>query len=252
MLPLPYFLSHPLLLGETKMPPHLKDVRIIRVPQPYKPLPTGRQPLRPTRMQLLLLLLIRLGGGCRAGRLGRVLLLVAVDLVGLLPILALGVPLAGLQHEDADQDEGEDGVARGQDLQAVLAAEDDLAAARGVALGQEALELVRVPVVGADHAQALDDVGDVDADADEVHEQGGAVEEHVGLGGAEELREEAEEPQPHHDVEHAADQRRRPVQELEVRLQLVQVRGLDGVARPQQRVVVREHGEEDAEEEERR
>ena len=168
------------------------------------------------------------------------------DVLGLL--LPLGIPLAGLQDQDADQDKRQDGVARAQHLEGVLPPQNHLA--RQGSVVRDAPELgVRVPGAGRDGAHALDDVGDVDAHADDVQDQGGAVEEHVGLAGAEELDEEAEEADRDDDVEEAPDQGGRLVDEAEVRLELVVVRGRDGVRGPEEGEVVGEGGEEDAEEE---
>lgn len=120
----------------------------------------------------------RLAGRRGSGNLG---LLLLFKLDRLIVVLALGVPLAGLQDEDADQDEGQDGIAGGQDAQAILAADDDVA--EGGDVGHGALALGHGLVVDAvgDDAQALDDVGDVDDDADEVEHERGAVEQEVGF-----------------------------------------------------------------------
>ena len=180
-------------------------------------------------LSLSLLLLLRLRARCL------LLLLLLLDGVGLvktlalLAVLALGVPLAGLEDEDADEDEGEDGVAGGHDLEGVLATEDDLAGEGPVdGLGEAFL----VPDAGADGAQAFNNIGNVDADADEVENQGGAVEEHVRLGGLEELDEEAEEAGADGDVQDARDQGRRLVHELEVHLELVEEGRGDGLRGP--------------------
>lgn len=106
-----------------------------------------------------------------------------------------------------------------------------------------------MPEARADGAQTLDNVGDVDGDADEVQDQRGAVEEEVGLAGAEELDEEAEEPHAHDDVEEAPDERGRLVDELEMRLKHVVVIGGDRLLGPQEGEVVRKRREEDAQEE---
>ncbi len=209
---------------------------------------------------MLLLIGPLLGGGggtaARAVAVGTLLLggggSVALFALVLLVVLVLGVPLAGLEDEDADEDEGEDGVAGGHDLEAVLAAEDHGAVGSGGGgggRGQVAGEVGGVPDAGADEAQALDDVGDVDADADDVEHERRAVEQHVALGGLEQLDEEAAEAGADHDAQHARDEGRRLVHELEVRLQLVEVRGRDGVRGPEEREVIGELGEEDAEEE---
>lgn len=106
-----------------------------------------------------------------------------------------------------------------------------------------------MPEAGADGAQALDNVGDVDCHTDDVKDQRGAVEEEVCLAGAEELDEEAEEAHAHDDVEEAADERGRLVNELEVRLELIVVVEGDGLFGPEEGEIVREGREEDAQEE---
>lgn len=110
------------------------------------------------------------------------------------------------------------------------------------------------PLLGAvdahgDDAQALDDVDDVDGDADHVEHQRGAVEEHVGLGGLVQLEDEADEAGADGDVQDAAYERRGGVQELEVGLQDVEVGGRVLGQVPEDVVVVGEEGEEDAKEE---
>lgn len=164
--------------------------------------------------------------------------------LGRLP--ALRIPLARLQHQHTDEDEGQNRVTRGQHPQTVLAADDLLALDEGA---DRLAGLDVGPVAGGDEAQALDDVGEVDDDADDVEDERGAVKEQVRLAGLEELGEEAEEADRDGDVQDARDDGRRGVQELEVRLQLQEVGGLDGRGRPEQGVVVGEGGEEHAEEE---
>lgn len=164
----------------------------------------------------------------------------------LIPVLLLGIPLPRLQHQNSNQDKSENGVARSHDLEAVVPAEDHILAVLG---GSRLPALLGVPHAGADHAQAVNGVGDVHAGADGVQQQRGAVEEEVGLAGAEELEEEAEEAKGDHDAEHASDEGRRLVHKVEVGLQLVEIAGVGHLLGPEQRIVVRERGEEDAEEE---
>ena len=66
---------------------------------------------------------------------------------------------------------------------------------------------------GGDDAQALDDVCDVDNDADGVQDETGAVEEEVRLGRLVQLDEEAQVADGDGDVQDARDQRRRRVHE---------------------------------------
>jgi hypothetical protein len=188
---------------------------------------------------LLLLLLGRLG-------LGLSLLLSLLDLLGL---SALRVPLSGLEDEHADEHERKDGVARGQDLEAVLAPEDNLTLEAPLA---RVLPLLLLPDAVGDGAQAAERVGSVDGEGDEVEDEGGAVEEEVGLAGAPHLDKDADEDGEEHDVQDTADERGRFVDELEVRLVLVQVGRSGGVLGPEEREVVGKHGEEDTEEEEGR
>lgn len=203
-------------------------------------------------MLLLAGSLLRRGRG-RARAASGVLLLLRIvhDALVLLGVLALGVPLTRLQDEDAEQDEGKDGLASGHDLQAVLASEHQ-ASVGGLGVlgrgGQVAGEVRGVPDAGAHEAQALDDVGDVDADADDVEHERRAVEQHVALGRLKQLGEEAQKAGDDHDAQHARDQGRRLVYELQVRLELVEIGRRDGIGGPEEREVIREFGEEDAEE----
>ncbi len=86
-----------------------------------------------------------------------------------------------------------------------------------------------IPDAGAHSAHALDNIGDVDACADDVENQGCAVKEDVRLGRAEELGEKAEEAEEDDDVEQARDERGGLVDEAEVGLELVEVFGGDWV-----------------------
>lgn len=81
-----------------------------------------------------------------------------------------------------------------------------------------AVEAIVGPDLGADASQSLDNVGNIDTEADEVENERGAVKEKVGLAGSEELDEEAEEADRDDDVEDAADERRRLVNKLQMRL----------------------------------
>lgn len=111
------------------------------------------------------------------------------------------------------------------------------------------LPLISAPDIGADGSEALDNVGDVDTDADEVQDQRGAIEEEVGLGGAEELDEEATEADSDDDVEETVDQRRGLVHELEMGFEVIEEVFRNGVAGPEEGEVVGERREEDAQEE---
>lgn len=175
-------------------------------------------------------------------------LLLLLLLVGhfLVPVTLLGIPLPSLENQYANQHESKNSVARRQHLEAVLAAEDDLAGVYALALDSHSLI---IPETAADGTQTLDNVGNVHGDPDEIENQRRAVEEEVGLARAEELDEEAKEADRDNDVEQAPDQRRRLVYKAQVRLQLVIVARLDELLGPQEGEVVRERGEEDAEEE---
>ena len=98
-----------------------------------------------------------------------------------------------------------------------------------------------------DDPQALDNVGKVDDDTAHVQHQAGAVEEHVGLRRLVELDEEAQQARPDDGVEDAGDDEGRRVQELEVGFEPHVGFGRTGGRVPQDRVVVGEEGEEDAE-----
>lgn len=170
--------------------------------------------LSPSRAPLLLLL-----SGGLAGR----ALLLRSSLLGvsggsggsIIHLLLLGIPLTSLENENSDQDESENGVASRENLQAVLATKDELAI---LALVRLAVEAIVGPDLGTDASQSLDNVGNVDTEADEVENERGAVKEEVGLAGSEELDEEAEEADRDDDVEDAADKRRRLVDKLQMRL----------------------------------
>lgn len=101
-----------------------------------------------------------------------------------------------------------------------------------------ALEFVIRPDIGANGAETLDDVGNIDAKADDVEDEGGAIEQEVGLAGAEELDEEADEANGDDDVEYAADEGRRLVEKLEMGLEVVQEVIGDGSLRPEEREIV--------------
>jgi hypothetical protein len=212
-------------------------------------LPLALLPPHPRRSIRLLLLLALLPA----------LLLVRLPKLALLLLVgALRVPLPGLQHQHADQHEGQDGVAGREHLEIVLAAED---AGAGVAVvGAEVDLVVAVEVADdlveplavladGDDAQALDDVGDVDDDAGHVEDERAAVEQHVGLGRLVQLHDQAEQAEEDHDVQDARDEGRRGVQEAQVRLQRYPVRVGRGEGGPEDGVIVGEEGEEDPEEE---
>ena len=112
-----------------------------------------------------------------------------------------------------------------------------------------ALPLIIGPDIGADSSETLDDVGNVDTDTDEVEDQRSTIEEEVGLAGTEELDEEAEETNGDDNVEHAADQRRGLMYDLEMDFKLVEEGLRNWVAGPEQGKVVGEGSEEDAQEE---
>ena len=164
--------------------------------------------------------------------------LLLLELLHLVLLFTLRIPLPRLQDQDAHQHKRQDRIARRQDPQAVFPPNSDI----GIAL--------LLPVNAKRHnSQPLDDVGDVHDDAHDVQNQRRAVEEEVRLGRLEELDEEAEEADGDGDVQDARDERRRGVDELQVRFQLVIVRGGGFVRRPQEGVVVGEGGKEHAEEE---
>lgn len=97
--------------------------------------------------------------------------------------------------------------------------------------------------------QIFDDVGNVDGDVDEVEDEGCFVEEEVGFVGMEEFDEEVDKVNGDYDIEEVVDQRWGLVYEFKVCFELVIVFGGDGVFGLQQRVIVRERGEENIEEE---
>ena len=162
------------------------------------------------------------------------------QILQLLILLAFGVPLTGLQAQDADQDQGQDGITGGDDSQRVLSGDDRFALD----------DIVRHRIgAGADHAQTLDDVGDVDGDGAHVEKQAGAVEQRVGLGRPVQLDEEAQQAHGDDDVEDARHDRRGPVQLPQVRLHVVVPLRAGRSRCPEDRVVVGELGEENAQEE---
>lgn len=197
-----------------------------------------RIPSRPYPCLLLLL-------GSLASR-GSILLLLLSLFCSVIPLALLSIPLTGLQDQDTNQDQGKNGVASSQHAQRVLAAEQELAV---VLCRMCEAVLVLLPQTGANGAQASDNVGDIDGNTNDVEDERGAVKEEVGLAGAEELDEETEEANADHNVEQAANQRRCGVHKLEMCLELVVELGSHGILAPEQRVVVGERGEEDAEEE---
>ena len=188
-------------------------------------------------MLLLLLLLL----------LATSLLFLLVSLGKVVLLLRLGVPLASLQDKDSNQDHGQNGVASAEHLHGILPAENDLASDGAVVL--DAREVFHVPDASGDGAHSLDDVARVDADANDVQDERRAVEQHVGLGRAEELHEKAEKAHEDDDVEDARDGGRRGVQELYVRLEKVVVRSLRRLRGPEQREVIGKLGKENAQEE---
>ena len=111
------------------------------------------------------------------------------------------------------------------------------------------IEIRLMPDPRADGAHALDDIRDIHTHSDDIEHQRGAIKQDVGLGRAEELDEEAEESDKGHYVEETGDEGGRLVDEAEVGLELVEVGVWDGVGGPEEREVVREGREEDAEEE---
>ena len=102
-----------------------------------------------------------------------------------------------------------------------------------------------------DHSEPWDDVGDVDDDGDHVEDEATAVEEDVGFGGFVQFDDETEEADGHHHVQHAGDEGGGVVEEFEVGFEDLVVRGEEfgGRVGPQERVVVGQEGEEDAQEE---
>lgn len=169
-----------------------------------------------------------------------------IALLRLRGIPLLGVPLASLQDKDTNQDEGKNGVAGSHNAQAVLPSQDVLA----LNLCSARLpELLGVPQVGADGAEALDNVGRVDSKGNDVEEKRSAVKQKVGLAWAEELDQHAGKSDKDHDVEHAADEGRRRVQEAQVCLEGLEKGFVRGHFAPKQRKVVGEAGKEHTEEE---
>lgn len=161
-------------------------------------------------------------------------------------VLLLGIPLTGLEHQDTDEDKGEDGVAGREDLEAVLATENHLTSKTALA---SRLPLGAVPDTITDGAETLDGVGDVDSDGDEVQDDGGSVEEEVGLARAVHLDEETEEGDTNGDVQNAVDDGRRVEHELEMYLQLVKVLGCDVHLAPEEGEVIGKLREENTQEE---
>ena len=176
--------------------------------------------------------------GSPLGRLVRPLLL---QREFLLPLFPLRVPLSRLQHEHADQDERENRVTGRQDFQTVLSIQ------RRAFLTLSGYD-VAVEQAVRDDPHALNDVGDVDNDGDRVQSQTGAVEQHVRVGGAVQLDEEAEEARSDYDVEHAGDQGWGVIQEGEVRFEPGECFRGGELGGPQEGVIIREEREEDAEE----
>lgn len=142
-------------------------------------------------------LLFLLLGGLGLLLLLLLLLLCLLDQVILIQLLALRIPLARLQDQDTNQDKDKDSVAGGHDLEAVLATQDDLP-------GEGPIEFLQVlagaPDIAGHGTQALDDIGNIDTEPDDVEDERGAVEEHVGLGGPKQLDEKAQEADGHDDV----------------------------------------------------
>lgn len=169
----------------------------------------------------------------------------------LLSLLPLSVPLPSLQHQDSHQDQGENSVTRSQHPQAIISTERDLLPGLDArdADGQFALDELAVIGAAADDAQTLDDVGQVDNNAAHVEHEAGAVEQRVRLRRPVQLDEEAQEPDADDDVQDARNDGRRCVQEREVRFEHGEVRGRRWRCGPEERVVVGEEREEDAEEE---
>lgn len=161
-------------------------------------------------------------------------------------LLALSIPLARLEDQHTHEDQDENGVTCGHDLQTILPAQHDLTRQRPLV---PFLESSIGPDIAGNGPQALDNIGDIDADPDDEQHERGAVKEHVALGRLEQLDEEAQEADGHDDVQQAGDQRRRLVQELEVDLELVKEGGRDRVGGPEEGVVVGELGKDDAQEE---
>lgn len=111
------------------------------------------------------------------------------------------------------------------------------------------LHALTFPVTTRDHAQALDDVGDIDADANDVEHERCTVEEDVCFRGLEELDKEAQEADGGDDVQQAGDERRRLVKKAQVGFQLVVVGIGYRIGSPEEREVVGKGGEENAEKE---
>lgn len=175
-----------------------------------------------------------------------------LNLRNLLLLGALRIPLPRLQHQHADQHQRQNRIARRIHPQRILPA--DIVLALGQIhfhiLALHAREL-QVPVDARGHdAEPLDDVGQVHGYACHVEHERCAVEEHVGLGGFEELDQEAEEAGADDEVQDARDDGWRGVEELDVGLEQVKVRlAARRGRRPEDVVVVREVCKEDAEEE---
>ncbi|KAI6761082.1 hypothetical protein HG531_001635 [Fusarium graminearum] len=185
------------------------------------------------------------------GSLGRGTLLLFSSLLGLhstniVGLLLLSVPLASLENKNADKNKSENSVAGGKNLQAVLATKNKLAALTLVGL---AVEAIVGPDLGADASKSLDNVGNVDTEADKVEDERCAVKEEVGLARAEELDEETDETDGDDNVENAADECGRLMHKLQMCLEMVEeVVGHGGLG-PEERKVVRERREQDTQEE---
>ena len=177
------------------------------------------------------------------------LLLPRLQTLHLLSLFPLSVPLPGLQHQHSHQHERQDRVAGRHHLQTVVPPQKLLRPGLHPFDTDGQLPLHQFAIVdpAGDDPHALDDVGEVDDDAAHVEHQAGAVEEHVGLGGPVELDEEAEQAGADGGVQDARDDGRRRVQEAQVPLQHDVGLGRARGRVPQDRVVVGEEGEEDAE-----
>lgn len=163
------------------------------------------------------------------------LLLLLLEPLGLIGILPLGIPLAGLQNEDTDQNQRQYRVTGSKHSHAVLPTNDSLRYALWRQIGTQ-----------SDDPEALDDVCKVDNHAHGVERQGSAIKQEVGLGWLEQLGEEAEEADGNGDVQDSRDDGRRGVHEPEVSLQEIVVLGGCHVRRPEERIIEGEGRKEHA------
>jgi hypothetical protein len=164
------------------------------------------------------ILLLLLGGGLARGTLLLFRGLLGLHSGSVISLLLLSIPLANLQNKNANKDKGENGIAGRKNLQAVLTTKNKLAALTLVSL---AIEAVVGPDLGTNTSESLDNVGDVDTEANQVENEGRAVKQEVGLAGAKELNEETDEADRDDNVENTANERWRLVYKLQMCFEVV-------------------------------